>query len=243
MSHVTDIIERVRNIFSKGFLVINDKGITVFYNHKDRWIEQEFPGEKVRDFADLVRNSDDIIIEHKTGKHAKFVFHIDFADQNPVVFQPLEEQLSSEDLHKIMDNLREESRSNPKAQAAEERFFGFFADVDFDDDDAVFEKLKEWVNKIDNERKSNYTNLDEFKRWRILLNKATLLAGFLNCECEVLENESGGWVTIYLPEGTQNSIRISGKTKELLLMLLEVTGFMNIEVSVKDGFINIGFCS
>lgn len=233
------MIEKIRSTFSKGNIVISDKGVTVLYTYKDRWITQEITSEFRAVFADLLRNSDELLITHKTGKFAKLHFHAVFDSKTPVIFQPIEEEMSIEEIREIIDS----SREDPEVQEAENQFFEFFMGVDLEDDDAVFEKLREWVNKVDEERKTNVRNLSAAMRWKTILNKATLLAGILDCGCEVFENSNDydGSVTLFIPQDDSKITRVFGKSKDLFAGLLESSIVTSIEISVMDGYINITF--
>ena len=229
-------IDEIRNAFSKGNVVIDEKGIAIIYTQNDRWITQEFDPKYQAVFADLLKHSDGLIINHQKDKSARFRFCINLENQNPVVFSALKEEMSLEQLDKIVELSMKESM----AKKNQDKFFEFFIGTDINDQDIFIEKLAEWTEIIDEANRTNVKSLSAVIRWKEILKKATLLAGFLGCEYEILDNNKDydGSIALFLPEDAQKTIKILKKKKELFIELLEISIATCIEISIKDNYIS-----
>lgn len=222
------IVEFLYLIFREVFSII-----------KSQWITEGITGDYLKGFANLLDKSNELVIDHKTGEFVRLRFIMDAGDLETVIFPPLKQERSHEEIEKIIRELE----NDPETQAAMKRHDEFFTGIDLKDETAVLDRIAEWVNKINAGNRTNVRDLSAVMRWNIILKKATLLAGFLGCDCEVLENDEDydGSVTLYISQDDTKTIRVFGKTKDLFVELLNTSVQMDLEMSVEQGFTNIAF--
>lgn len=229
-------IDNIRQAFSKGSIAITGSGISIFYQNKDQWVTQEIRADSIGVISEMLSKFDRMVIQCIAGKMIKISFIKSLDGQEMVLYPPIEEEMSIDELRDLM-----ELSDDPSVEQSRDEFFNFFIGTCLDDHDEVLEKVREFIEiKSGN---SNAVSGPVIDRWRELQQCVLSFAGCFgfDSECCDPKGQSNGYVEVFYPDGYDKPIRVSGKSKELLLQALHVCQLLSLEFDVADGFLNMIF--
>ena len=227
-------IQGIRNVFSKASIIVDDK-ISAMYTFKDGWITQSIDNGHKRVLAELIDESEYVIISYKAGKNVKLAFqypHLTTGANS--VYPPIVRELSTAEKEEMLKESQE---------SVNEEFVDFFVDADLSDDNAILERLGEWIELKNKSEKGNSVFLANTRGWQEFLDLCLLFANMFACETEVTEpsHDFAGCVEVRFPEGITKPFRIIGERKRVLSGLMERISEMDIECSVNDGYFTMAF--
>lgn len=221
-------IEAIRQAFDKGNIIISKHGISVFYNLKNRCISQSVFGNDYTVFCKLVGISDSLSFERIKGRFVKINFRFEIDNQETVFYNPVNEEVSIEELNDILSS---------SVEPDDDGFLGFFFGVDLDDDNAVIQRFREYLDS----KKTTDTIVDflKYSKWSDFYKRASTVFNSLSLEYEVLEPDTDfdGCVIFELPQNLSMSKNCLG----ILASLLSVSDGIDIETDINEGFLNISF--
>ena len=219
----------VRKAFSKASVVFAQNGISVSYTHKDSWVTQTLDVKPVFEWLLCACNGFSITI--KPNEFIRFFFRVDLPLESMVFYPPIESEIEIS-----LDDLISSITPDGK-----ERISEFFYGVDFLDEDAVFEKLREFVPEDDN---GNLIPLHESVRFERIkrLARVVLDHGFYcDLEFDGVGSDGVGFASFTIDGESHIPSSISGDLKLALVNLIRESGYFGFECSVCDGVIVLSF--
>lgn len=228
-------IEDIRKCFSKGSVSVTENGIYVFYTYKDRWVTQSIYEEHMQVFENLLKTSEKFGISISKGKYIRFSFLKPMKNQETIFYNPLEDEVSLEELDGIISSLTESGSKRS------EEFFDFFMGTDLDDESEVLEKLNEWITKI-NGSPGKIIDMSIPIRFNQAYQYAMKLAGILRCDIDIQKpgNDNYGYVQFQFPEDFKKAW-LSGKSLGEMANLVELSTAATVECQVIEGFLDLTF--
>ena len=237
---MTGRIHDFRAAFDKAAVIISPNGFSAVYaNSDDEWVYQpeEENGELYSAiFHELLESSSGFLIKFRKGLSVALEFRMEIGVDNAVFYQPLNHELSYEELQEVTSGVFHDS-------VRKKEFIEFFSGADLSDDDEVARKLKSWVeshrteddNIVSLPRKIRFDNMV-----RVLQkNQAN------GVECvELFEpegKEDGGFFTLYFDCNKPMPTGFFGKSKDDFAELFTVSKGVAFEANIKEGFVNLSF--
>lgn len=250
-------IQKVREAFDKGSIIITDGKLSVFY-HRDAsgWGEQTWSDvtpdgdccDKKQILLQLIRNSDRFEI-HFFGNGS---FRLDFlvfqelpGGVNQCWFMPLRRDKTPE------ENQQEELewiRSNPPGLA---EFRDFMLSYDIHNPAELQNALQAWDDLHPSSDDDTPVSEESLDRWDLVLQSArAFYTAVAIGSLSVNRPETGqdfGWVEFQSETSDQIGISLAGHKKDLFLNLAEASKIVSIEAGNNDGekltYINMVFYS
>ena len=219
------MINEIRNAFSKGSIVVSQRGIEVFYTYKGQWFSQSIDNPRI--FGNLLDSSDGFVIDYRAGRFIRFVFENVDDSRQVVFYSPLVSEVSVEELQEILE--REGNVSD--------EFIEFFMGTDLDDEESIAERFLDWIKRYDEEIDESIVNLSDVRKREAMRGFCDKLAGFLSCGIDYTPD----CFELFLPQKTRGFCRVSNDMKDVLRNLLFTCSMVSIEGDVDTGILNIGF--
>ena len=222
-------VQNIRNTFSKGIVAVGKDTVTAIYLFKDRWFTQSIGSNDKDILLWLTDHSDKVVISIEPERFIQFSFKGDFNIDNMEIFSPVTNEVSSEELKNMLDELK----SNTPDDLIE-----IFKDVDFSNNEDVktaFEKL----DKIRNPLGKNPVEIKTVRNMNNLIEIAGNLPVsqdyFIEVNTPENSDDSG-----YLEFNIDcNEIVISNYYKELAAELIQYSSEITLEGDVNSGMLNI----
>ena len=160
----------LKRIFSKAYITLCDGCVRVNYisSEKSKWATQCFDDEdNTKEMLEtLLLSTESLAISVSSENGVKLEFETGEETGMPetLVYCPSAHNLTDEEFAKIIEDNKDEPSPNLEA------FLNHFDGVDLKDEDAVFEKLSEFILKITGTE--DVISFDGFSNWTILNEKA-----------------------------------------------------------------------
>lgn len=223
-------IQNIRNTFSKGIIVTNDRNIVATYVFKERWFAQSITKQNINYFENLLGDSLNIAIQANKGKYIRFVFNGAFNNENRI-YDPIDKEVTLDELKEIIDN---SEIVDPYG------LYEAFRDVDFTDDYEVSNAFKNVLKRMDN--KTDNASEELVKKWNEMLETANYLKIFsITGTSEPNEGNGCGYVECYIKIDKQ--IMISDTAKRLLEKLVFLSSEVCIEGNINNSELVFTFFS
>lgn len=222
-------IDKIRNSFSKGSVVVSGKNISVVYSDQD-WVTQTFKDSNKDLFSDLINSSGKVSIILKKGNSVRYGFINGDGDQRVIYYSPLERDTLREDLDKLMNDFK-----------PDKEFLEFIDGLDFNNEIETVNKMSEWIDRINNKNRIKVHELNKFKAWPEFKHKALLFAKKYACDTDIIEPDdiSDGNITIQIPDIFNKPIIILDEWKNMLVSLIDMSGLVDLEMNPAEGYLNI----
>lgn len=221
-------VSDVREMFSKGSVVIGNDTICAMYNFKDRWFAQSISNKYKQKFYELLNLTDGIEIDIFPKKYIQFIFKGDFGIKGRAFFLPVDSEITKDELEKI---LNEKEITDPHG------ILESYKKADLTDQ----EVLREIANKIFDkaiECDQRSTSLNSMKRWSEL---EAVARGMANSSYIVTIDSDMRYVEIEFESSLRNRLIIEHINVDKISRLVYCSDDIGIEGNVMEGIVDIDF--
>lgn len=231
-------ITKIREAFDKASIAVTKDGISAYFNQMNNsgWVTQEIDGDTMNIVRELAFSSDNIVFQCVKGKLVRMTFSVKTNVEKPILYPHMKDE---NDIRPFLDEI-EKYEPHP-----DKEFLGFFIGADLSDEKDLMGRLGEYFSAKREQYYAEHrvTEIPKVMRWRELRKNVLGFARLLGVEAIEQEPdcEFEGAMTVYMPENTEEPVKVSGKLKEFFVKALDLCEEYEIECNIEKGFYNLVF--